>query len=372
MFRRIKGQEQPVELLSKAIENDRIAQAYLFHGCDGIGKFMSALYFGMAVNCVAINQLKPCGICPSCHKFLNLEHPDFVYIFPTPNLELSLDGEIKKAEARKQYEEYLQNKIKSPWQEFFFKESTEIRKENISYLAKRLELSIHEAKYRIVIIENADLMNQATANAFLKTLEEPPPNTIIMLITERLQMILPTILSRTQPIFFRPLTRRVIEDILIDQFEIGETTAKTAAKISAGNLKTAIRIASESDSIIRNWAFDILDKADKQDDLGFGTLLDKYKEQQKKDQISDLLKYVRILAADITELVMNPESDITNVDRLEYLQNTANNSKLSEDKLYDFLLFLEDLNRKIQGNANLGLVMINLYIRLKNLLHGTA
>jgi DNA polymerase-3 subunit delta' len=215
-------------------------------------------------------------------------------------------------------------------------------------------------------------MNQATANAFLKTLEEPPPNTIIMLITERLQMILPTLLSRTQPIFFRPLTRRVIEDILIDQFEIGETTAKTAAKISAGNLKTAIRIASESDSIIRNWAFDILDKADKQDDLGFGTLLDKYKEQQKKDQISDLLKYVRILAADITELVMNPESDITNVDRLEYLQNTANNSKLSEDKLYDFLLFLEDLNRKIQGNANLGLVMINLYIKLKNLLHGKA
>lgn len=370
MFRRIKGQEQPIELLTKAIENERIAQAYLFHGSDGIGKFMSALYFGMAVNCVAINQLKPCGICTSCHKFLHLEHPDFIYLFPTPNLDLSLDGEIKKPEARKQYEEYLQNKVNTPWQEFFFKENTEIRKENIAFLAKRLELSIHEAKYRIVIIENADLMNQATANAFLKTLEEPPANTIIILITERLQMILPTILSRTQPIFFRPLTRRTIEDILIDQFETAEIAAKTAARISAGNLKTAIRIASENDSIMRSWAFDILEKAAMEDDLGFGIMMDKYKDQQKKDQISDLLKYIRILCADITELSMDQDSEITNIDKLEYLQLLADKSALQEERLYDFLLFLEDLNRKIQGNANLSLVMINLYIRLKNLLHG--
>lgn len=368
MFRRIKGQAQAIELLQKAIENERIAQAYLFHGSDGIGKFMSALYFGMALNCIAINELKPCGICASCHKFLSLEHPDLHYIFPTPNLNLSSEGEIKNSDALKQYQAYLSNKINSPWVDFFFKENTEIRRENIALLSKRLELSIHEAKYRVVIIENADLMNVSTANAFLKTLEEPPANTVIILITERLQKILPTIMSRTQPLYFKPLTRGVIEEILINQFEVNHAPAKTAARISAGNLKMAIRIASESDSLTRDWAFEIYDKACHRDDQAFLAMLDKYKEQQKKDLTTDLLKYMRIIAGDLAALSTDLNSEITNIDKLEYLQNLAANHLAGDAPVFEYLLFLEDLNRKIEGNVNLSLVMINLYTNTKRLL----
>ncbi len=368
MFRRIKGQAQAIELLQKAIENQRIAQAYLFHGSDGIGKFMSALYFGMALNCAALHELKPCGICASCHKFLSLEHPDLHYIFPTPILNLSSDGEIKNTDALKQYQAYLNNKINTPWVDFFFKENTEIRRENIALLSKRLELSINEANYRVVIIENADLMNISTANAFLKTLEEPPARTVIILITERLQKIIPTILSRTQPVYFKPLTRSVIEEILTNQFEINQAPAKTAARISAGNLKMAIRIASESDSMTREWAFEIYDKAYRSDDLAFLAMLDKYKEQQKKDLVTDLIKYIRIIAGDLAALATDLNGEITNIDKQEYLQNLAANHLTNEELIYDYLLFLEDINRKIEGNVNLSLVMINLYIKTKRLL----
>ncbi|MDY0151300.1 MAG: DNA polymerase III subunit delta' [Candidatus Cloacimonas sp.] len=366
MFRNIKGQDHTIDLLRKAIENRRISQAYLFHGSDGVGKFMTALYFGMAVNCYATSELKPCGVCASCHKFLMLEHPDLIYIFPTPNLELSTDGEIKKTDMLKQYQAYIQNKINTPWQDYFFKESTEIRKESITLLIKRLELSIHEANYRIVIIENADQLNLATANAFLKTLEEPPDNTVIMLITERLPMILPTILSRTQPVYFKPLSRGVVEEILTTKFEIANAIARTAARISAGNLKTAIRIASDSNSVSRDWAFELFRQAAKGDDLAFIALLEKNKELLNKDQLGDLLKYMRIIAGDLALLTISQTIEITNVDKLEMLAQISSSSPNLDDKLHDYLLFLEDLNRKLKGNVNQNLIMINLFINTKS------
>jgi len=368
MLQKIKGQENALELLHKAMENDRIAQAYLFYGSDGVGKFTTALYFGMAVNCTASNTVKPCGKCDSCHKFLQLEHPDFIYLFPTPNLNLTPEGEIKNNDVLKQYQAYLDNKRNTPWVDFFFKETTEIRKESISLLNKRLELSIHEAKYRIVIIEDADMMNNATANAFLKTLEEPPERTIIILITERLPLILPTILSRTQPVYFKPLTRGVIEEILINEFEINSALARSASRICAGNLKTAIRIASESESLSSNWAFEIFSLAAEENDLGYLELAERYKKQQTIDQVIDLLKYIRIIASDLGSLSANPDSEITNIDKIDFLKPIAEANLGIDDRLYDFLLFLEDLNRKVEGYANLNLVLTNLYLNCKHLL----
>jgi len=63
MFRKIKGQSQVIDLLSSAIVNNRISQAYLFHGGDGVGKFITALYFGMALNCLSSREYRPCGVC---------------------------------------------------------------------------------------------------------------------------------------------------------------------------------------------------------------------------------------------------------------------------------------------------------------------
>lgn len=369
MINKIKGQEDALKLLRKAIENERISQAYLFYGSDGVGKFTTALYFGMAVNCMATNELKPCGHCDSCHKFLQLEHPDFVYIFPTPNLNLSPEGEIKNSDALKMFQKYIENKVNTPWADFFFKDTIEIRKESITMLSKHFELSIHEARYRIVIVEDADMMTIATANAFLKTLEEPPERTIIILITERIQKLLPTILSRTQPIYFRPLTRSVIEEILTTEFEISAPIARTASRISAGNLKNAIRVASDSVSLSRNWAFEIFALAATKDDLGYLGLAKAYKDQQKKDQVIDLLKYIRIIASDLGALNANFEAEITNIDKIDNLKAMVENKSGIDDRLYDFLLFLEDLNRKIEGNVNLNLVMTNLYLNCKHLLN---
>lgn len=369
MFRRIKGQDHTVELLRRAIQNDRVAQAYLFHGSDGVGKFMTALYFGMALNCVALPELRPCGQCDSCHKFLALEHPDLIYVFPTPILDLSVDGLIKKKEALTQYQAYLKNKINRPWEEFFFKENTGIRLENIYWLMKRLELSIHEARYRIVIIENIDEMTIQTANAFLKTLEEPPRSTVIIMITERLQMVLPTILSRTQPVYFKPLARSVIETILAEQFAAEPSVARIAARISAGNLKTAIRMVQDSAPEPQQAALELVELAANSNDQGYLAMLNRRKEYQTKEQINELLKFLRILAGDLAAISLSEALEITNIDKLELLKHiTANCPGITEGS-HDYLLSLEDFNRKLEGNVNPQLIMINLYLRTRNWLH---
>jgi DNA polymerase III subunit delta' len=363
MFREIKGQQQVIDLLQKAIDQERIAQAYLFHGGDGVGKFMTALYFGMALNCLSITEYRPCGVCASCHKFLSFEHPDFLYVFPTVNLKLSPDGEIRDNEALKQYEAYIKNKIHTPWQDYFFSGSTEIRKESISLLIKRLELSIHEGKYRIVIIENADMMNNQTANAFLKTLEEPPDNTLIILITERLPHLLPTIQSRCQPLYFKPLAQGVIQELLFDRFQVDTVMAKSAARICGGNFKTAVRIAQDTNTSTRDKAFELLTMAARQQDFEY--LEYASKNRDSSDAIRDLIAYLGIIANDLCVIRFSPEQ-ITNLDKTELLGEMAHDR--IPDRIPDYLLRLDDFNRKLEGNVNPTLIQLNLFLTTKNLL----
>lgn len=366
MFRQIKGQDHALHILQAAIQNHRIAQAYLFHGPVGVGKFTTALYFGMALNCLSSSEFRPCGVCASCRKFLALDHPDLIYIFPTPNLKSNADGEYQKKEAQDQYEAFLKNKVETPWEVFRFNSSTLIRKESMSMLIKRLELSIFEGPYRICIIEDADEMNTATANAFLKTLEEPPRNTIVVLVTTRLSMMLPTIISRCQPVYFKPLTRGVLESILVDKHECDTATARVASRIAGGNLKKAIQIAAGSTGELRNLAFEITDLAIHDRELDFHFLIGRIKEYINAESLTELIGYICFIVSDMVVYHSNPE-DVTNVDRLDILAAISPHEELADAAL-EFLVQAEDLKRKLDGNVNANLVLINLFMRLRALL----
>ena len=367
MFRNIKGQDQVVQLLSTQIENDRVAQAYLFHGGDGVGKFVTALYFGMGLNCLSSNEFRPCGVCSSCRKFLSYEHTDFHYLFPSARLDLSIDGEIKNADGLKQYAAFIHNKQESPWVDYSWDGSIEIRKESVLMLSKRLEMSSMEARYRIVIIEDAEQMNNTTANAFLKKLEEPPAKTVIILITERLSMLLPTIISRCQQVYFKPLSSSTIETILSDNFDIESAIARTAARIAGSNLKQAIRIAHDSSSQIRDLAFTLADLASRNEELSFLNLLNKQRDSLNAGKAQELIKYLCIIVNDLVLLPSNPDK-ITNVDKLDLIQSLMNSTRDITQQASDFLLYAEDLNRKISGNVNLTLVLIGLFHALSDCL----
>ncbi|MDP2172874.1 MAG: DNA polymerase III subunit delta' [Candidatus Cloacimonadaceae bacterium] len=370
MFRNIKGQDHALQILSTAIDNDRIAQAYLFHGMSGVGKFTTALYFGMALNCLSKNEFRPCGVCSSCHKFLCLDHPDFIYVFPTPNLQLTAEGEIKKKEVRVEYEAFFKNKIESPWLDFYFSSGTEIRKDSIAGLIRRLEISSYEAIYRVCIVEDAEMMNIPTANSFLKTLEEPPKNTVIILVTNRLSMLLPTIQSRCQPIYFKPLTRGVIEQLLRDKFDAEHALARTASRIANGSVKNAVRMLQGSAGVIRELAFELFDLAYRDQEYAFLNFSLRIREQLNAAFLADLISCVAFIVSDICIFGNNPE-EITNVDKYELYKALKQDEEAFSEAAPEFLIALEDLKRKIDGNVNQYLILVGLFMRFRKLFRDT-
>jgi DNA polymerase III subunit delta' len=362
----IKGQDKVIRILSNAIEHNRISQAYLFHGPEGVGKFTTALNFGMAINCIAKANKRPCGTCVSCRKYLDLNHPDFSYIFPIPRMKTNETGDMK-SQSVDEYLTYLENRKNTPWLKVYFSSNAEIRKESIDILIKKLEFTQLEGKYRICIIEDADEMNQNTSNSFLKTLEEPPINTVFILITTKLQAILPTILSRCQLVFFQPLSYKLIEDILISKHKADKQTAKTYSRIANGNLEQAIRLSGESKHESRNLVITFLVSALKHDDTTIISMLSSARERLKTEMIHDMLYYLAMFIHDITSLG-DGRTDVINSDNQQLLASCSLVASDWEGKSLAFLNYIDDLHQKLDGNVNVQFILVNLYHKLKEML----
>ena len=274
MNRTIKGEDRALEILEHALSEDKISGSYLFHGPDGVGKFASALTLAQAINCHATKEKRPCGVCISCRKIANFTHPDLLHVFPFPKpdgnkADISVKGEIKTEKLLKEYEGYINNKRDTPWKDYFFSKNCGIRIASIRMLEHRIRLSPNEANKKIYIIENADQMTIQAANAFLKTLEEPPADTIIILTSSKPNSLLPTILSRCQKISFHPINSNIIEQELLETRNISQIQAKLFSKIAGGSMAKALCLSENDDSDIRESTLNLIKIIYEQDDLKF-------------------------------------------------------------------------------------------------------
>jgi len=163
---------------------ERLPHAILFHGAAGIGKKVFAERFAQALLCQSpLPDGQPCEACLSCGWFAQYAHPDFRRVRPEA-LEDEPGEEGEEAEAV----EKKASKTKAP--------SKDIKIDQIRALADFMNISTHRAGMRVVTLYPAEALNTAAANALLKTLEEPPPNTMFLLVSNNLDRLLPTILSR--------------------------------------------------------------------------------------------------------------------------------------------------------------------------------
>lgn len=211
-FKEIIGHDLPVGILKRAIAHGTLAHAYIFAGEGGIGKKTVALTLAAAVNCSAPSDDGGCGRCPSCAKMRSLSHPDIHIISP--------DGD-------------------------------EIKIDQVRDVQAELALKPFEGKKKILIVDDADRMNVAAANAFLKTLEEPPGDSIIILVTAAPGSLLPTIHSRCQKISFNPLPRRVLADVLMKKRGVGEDEAVFLAALARGSIGRALSMDVEAEKAER-------------------------------------------------------------------------------------------------------------------------
>jgi DNA polymerase-3 subunit delta' len=230
---RIRGQEKAVGLLRAAYEADRLSHAYLFQGPEGVGKETTALAFAQALNCEQ-GGLTGCGTCPACKMALGLSHPDIHLIFPAPTT-------LKPAERRELIASYARDGLRE--QDFGRKTAIVSVETILTDVVAKANQRPYIGPWKVFIVADADRMTTEAANTLLKTLEEPPQSTVIILTTSRPNALPSTVVSRCQQIPFAALSRSDVVEILLADPRLGfdKKSAGTAATLSQGSAGRAVR-----------------------------------------------------------------------------------------------------------------------------------
>jgi DNA polymerase III subunit delta' len=220
-FKDVLGHTKPIELLKRAVKKDKMAQSYLFVGNEGIGKKWVALQFAKFLNCLEAGSAlrDACDRCVSCRKINDHVHPDVLLLEP--------EGQTLKVEQVRQ-------------------------------MQRDLAYRPYEGKYRICILSAADRMAPNMSNTLLKTLEEPPLRTVLILLANSPRLLLPTILSRCQPIRFSPLSIPVVTEWLTDKEGLEPAEAHLLASLSEGSIGKALEIRDEIREVPRRELFESL------------------------------------------------------------------------------------------------------------------
>jgi DNA polymerase-3 subunit delta' len=199
-FNRIQGQDRAVENLKQSLLRDKLHHAYLFSGPEGVGKKKTAVELIKALNCGQPGPEGGCDQCPSCLKIERQVHPDFIHLKP---------------------------------------EGVNIRIEQIRSLGRELAYGPALGRFRLCLIDMASDLNEPAANAFLKTLEEPPSGTLFVLLVRDPGEILPTLTSRCLTIVFNPLPLSLIAEKLSAEKGLSREEAGALSLVSGGSLGKA-------------------------------------------------------------------------------------------------------------------------------------
>ncbi len=202
-FEEILGQEQALRILEKALRSKRLPHAYLFVGPEGVGRETTAKALFFRLVCT---EEQGCGVCVGCRKFLKGIHPDVEILSP---------------------------------------QGQKIKIEQIRQLENKLRFVPLEAPRRLILIPEAEAMTREAANALLKSLEEPPPYTLFVLLAPSTDVLLPTIVSRTQIIRFHPLTPSTLKALLVERFGKLPEEAEGLALLAQGSVGRALRLSEK-------------------------------------------------------------------------------------------------------------------------------
>ncbi|WP_324675931.1 DNA polymerase III subunit [Hymenobacter sp. GOD-10R] len=245
-FSEIPGQASVKKLLVQSVQRQHVAHAQLFRGAEGSAALALALAYATFLNCEARGPeaTDSCGQCASCQKIAKLIHPDLNFILPvTTTKQVSKDAVSSKFAA--DWRSFvLENPYQglNDWMQHIGADNKQgsISKEESLQLLRLVSLKAFEGQFKIVIIWLPELMHPAAANAVLKLLEEPPAATVFLLVSYAPEQLLPTIVSRVQPVVVRAFAENEITEYLRDQYHVPEVKARQLAQVADGNLGAAL------------------------------------------------------------------------------------------------------------------------------------
>ncbi|MDO4714775.1 MAG: DNA polymerase III subunit delta [Bacteroidales bacterium] len=238
-FKDVIGQRTHIAHLLHEVREERIPHARLFSGKAGCGALPMAVAYASYLLCTNKQSDDSCGICPACSMTRQLAHPDLHFAFPVVKNQLS--------------DKYL-----DAWRELFAEvpyldlplwtaklgadnQQPVIYTQESDNITQKLSLKASQGGYKIMVIWMAERMNEQGANRLLKLIEEPPEGTIFLLVCEEPGKILPTIVSRTQGIYFPPIAEGDLAQSLMIRYGLEPTEAYQKARLSGGSYLKAVQ-----------------------------------------------------------------------------------------------------------------------------------
>ena len=324
-FKHLLGHHKAKSLLQEAVAKNKIGHAYLFRGIDGVGKKRAALTLAAYLNCQTPEEGDACGHCPSCRKYISSNHPDLIHIAP--------DGAA-------------------------------IKIGQVRALKHQLAFPPLEAGVRVIILEDIHTMRREAANSLLKTLEEPPPNNILILTADDSGEILPTIISRCQVIPFGPLDHEEMARVLMEENSLEKAQALTLASVAEGSLGRAKLLLEEGMLPFRQEVVEQLlsMQAGHPETIAQVFILSE-KAAALKENIYEFLALLRLWYRDLALVAAGaPESSIANKDLAASL--SAAKQRLNLTQIHERLHRLDRAERQLLRNCSRTLVLETLFFDL--------
>lgn len=330
MFSELTGNTRVKEALRRMITSGRLPGALLFAGEEGVGKKRFALEVARTLNCRTPRDGEACGVCSACVRIAKLNYPEredadeWTQIIWTDHPDVGLVVAPKRV----------------------------LRVEQMRQIEKEANFRPFEGKARVFLIDEADKLNDASANALLKVLEEPPRTSHLILITARPAMLLPTILSRCQMIRFAPLAPAEIESHLLKSKEFDSKSAKLRARAAGGSIGRALANDMVTFTSQRKAMLGVLNALVMTNDRSqLLRLAEQLNEAQYKDEFEERLDVLETLIRDAWMLSLGVNAElVVNADLLPELEKLS--ERLDAARAGDWILQIEDLREQLLVNVN--------------------
>lgn len=366
-FRDVVGQEEVKQLLMSSVRGGKMPHALLLTGAEGSGKLPLALALARYLLCQNRSADDACGTCPSCRMMDRLAHPDLHFVFPIVRKKAGKDSVCD--DYLPQWREMLERSayVGLPqWMEkmdagnqqpqIYVRESDEIQ--------RKLSLKSSQGGYKVMVIWLPEKMNVECANKLLKLLEEPPAKTVFLLVSEQPDMLLATIVSRTQRISLHPLADEEIGRFLRERCGLMEEDARDIARRSSGSLLKALENIqlSEENQLCFELFVNLMRTAYRRDIRALKAWSEQVAGMGRERQ-KNLLEYCQRMVR---------ESFITNFHRPEMVYMNPGEEQfavrfspfINERNIFPIMALLEEAQVHVEQNVNPKMVFFDMALRM--------
>lgn len=380
LFKDILGQDHIKNYLITTANAGRIPHAQLFIGPEGSGTLPMAMAYAQYILCNNSDGENTTGNSACNLKFEHISHPDMHFVYPITSTDEVKGDSVVSTNFLDQWRGFVKE---NPYGSLFdwYKKLEIPKKQGIisvkesAAINKNLSLKAYEGGYKVMIIWMADKMRTDAANKLLKLLEEPPEKTIFILISESIDDLLQTIISRCQVVDFLALPEQVITDALIATHKVEANLAKKIAHQCEGNYNKALHLLhkDDDDSVFEEWFINWVRAAFKAkgnasviaDLISWSTTIAKEGRETQKNFLQFCIQFFR------QALLLNYKAT-----DLVYLEPNFENFKLEKfapfvhgNNIADIFKELEYAMYHIERNGNSNIILTDLSIKLTRLLH---